>query len=858
LEPLWPLRHSSVRLHYMESDLDALRESRLQIYGSNDGGVVWTRIGGSVDTSSNVVTVFGDCSYASLTVAEPFPEPMIKNVQPGFVEQGSTGVLIVQGADFMSDGLLASFSGRGIRANSTTLTGSASLIINVTVDETATIGARDITVTTAGGTAVLSDALEVVEKRNPHPLLSSLAPSSGARLHSEVVTLHGSGFVSGSTVATFGSDISVESDVLDGTVMIARLMIPAETSPGLRDVCVRNPEPGGGVSVLKDAFSVVNPAPLAVAITPEKVARGTSAEIEITGADFILGVTTVSFGDGIEIDSLTVLSNSKIRLIARMPLNAPLGPHDVLVRNTEPGGGESLLLGGLLVTDRPPSITAVFPARAARGGSTSVSLTGRGFVPQMMLLTLGEGISVDSLVVGDSCRITARISIALNAEAGPRDLILANRGPLGEACVVRSGFVVENPAPICFAIQTTCGALLEELVVTFKGGGFLAKETSVDFGTGICVDWIWCDSEGTELKALISIDAEAARGRRTVAIANKGPGGGTIVLQDAFDVVCPVPVVRTVSPARAYRGQTLEIRLGGNGFLRGSTLISLLPGITVDSIAVQSPTLLVATINVMQDAVIGARTILVANPAPGGGSAKLPHVFNIENGTPVLTGLSPSQIPRGESVELAVIGDNFYPGVTTLDIGNDILFDSMWVEGRTIIRAKVRPNIDAALVPRNVRVANPPPGGGEAILNGSLAVINPGPALELLTPARGERGTTIRIAVVGKSFVDGGTRLDFGKGISVESLTVKSSTEIEATIAVGMTADPGPRCVAAINAPPGGGRAELQDGFLVIGRDLLSTAESRAVKPTRFLLDDAYPNPFNSSSAIRFEVPERA
>lgn len=858
LEPCTSMWNARVWFHYAPSDIDGVIESRLELFGSNNGGSEWTRLGGVVDTLSNVVAFAGDCSFSQLVVAEPFPVPSITGVEPASVEQGSTVSLKISLSGFLGESPTLSFSGTGVSIISTTVFGSANMTANVIVGEDAPLGFRDIQIVTLGGTSVFSGLFEVVKKRNPLPMLSSLAPPSGARLQSVLVTLHGSGFVPGLTSVSFGSDIGVEAVVLDADILTARITIAESATPGLRDIRVANPEPGGGSSILQGAFSVVNPVPTVTGLSPAKAARGSSVDLVLSGANFIAGVTSVSFGSGIEVDSLIVLSNTKIRVRVRILFAAPLGSLDIAVMNAVPGGGRAVLSGALFVTDRPPSITSIFPAKGVRGCSGTITLAGRGFVPGLMILYLGEGLVVDSLVVNDSSQLFARVRVARNAATGPRDLILANRGQYGESFILPGGFVVENPRPECSGFMPALAALFQKLTVTFNGSGFIAGESKVDFGRGVSIDSSWCDSSGCELKAVISIMPEAGCGLRTVIITNNGPGGGVAMLRDAFSVEFPAPAINSVSPASAYRGQSIEITLSGGNFVVGASLVSLLPGIRVDSLEVKSSSVLVAKITVAPDAVIGARTILVSNPAPGGGSARLPHVLNVENGAPLVGSVSPSFAPRGESTALTISGDNFYVGITSLDMGADIQVDSVRVESRSRLLAVVTPRIDAATVLHDVRVTNPPPGGGIAVVNGGLAVLNPVPTLESVRPNRGERGRTTLVVISGSRFVDRATSVDFGEGINVESLAVKSRSVIEARIAIGVATGLGVRSVRVINLLPGGGRAELVEGFAVVSSELSSVAEKSGSVPSTFFLADVYPNPFNSSSVVHFGLPERA
>jgi hypothetical protein len=132
------------------------------------------------------------------------------------------------------------------------------------------------------------------------------------------------------------------------------------------------------------------------------------------------------------------------------------------------------------------------------------------------------------------------------------------------------------------------------------------------------------------------------------------------------------------------------------------------------------------------------------------------------------------------------------------------------------------------------------------------------PVVDSLTPNCGERGTMMKIAVWGRHFDDPETILDFGEGIRVESLVLRSGSEIEATLVIGHKAELGLRCVSATKVLEDRGGAQLRGIFTVLGHDLASAVENQGSRPTCFSLAEPYPNPFNSSLVIHFGLPERA
>ncbi|MGH7449817.1 MAG: hypothetical protein ACRENG_00575, partial [bacterium] len=87
---------------------------------------------------------------------------------------------------------------------------------------------------------------------------------------------------------------------------------------------------------------------------------------------------------------------------------------------------------------------------------------------------------------------------------------------------------------------------------------------------------------------------------------------------------------------------------------------------------------------------------------------------------------------------------------------------------------------------------------------GDNAALNPVPTLTSVKPVGGERLQTLDVVLTGTNFVNGVTTVSFGPDITV---TIKSitTTQINATIAIGENATTGPRDVTVTNPAPGGG-----------------------------------------------------
>jgi hypothetical protein len=96
--------------------------------------------------------------------------------------------------------------------------------------------------------------------------------------------------------------------------------------------------------------------------------------------------------------------------------------------------------------------------------------------------------------------------------------------------------------------------------------------------------------------------------------------------------------------------------------------------------------------------------------------------------------------------------------------------------------------------------------------------------------------------------------MDFGSGIAVSNLEIKNTCEIGAILDIGLSAELGPRAVSVTNAQPGGGSANLTNIF-VVKSDVVSLVDNNHEQSSpRFALYEPFPNPFNSRTAISYQL----
>ncbi len=144
--------------------------------------------------------------------------------------------------------------GSGITVNSYTVVSSSQITANITISSSATLGDRDVSVTTPVGTGTLTGGFKVTE---PSPTVASVSPSQGIQGEALTVTITGTYFAE-VTAVSFGSGITVDSFTLDSDSQItANITISSSAAAGARDVSVITP---AGTGSLTGGFTVTQAA----------------------------------------------------------------------------------------------------------------------------------------------------------------------------------------------------------------------------------------------------------------------------------------------------------------------------------------------------------------------------------------------------------------------------------------------------------------------------------------------------------------------------------------------------------------------------------------------------------------------
>jgi Carboxypeptidase regulatory-like domain len=186
--------------------------------------------------------------------------PTVLSVTPSTVAVGSTrNVTISGGLTHFAAGTSVANLGAGVTVNSVTVSSPTSAVANVTVAPGATVGFRDVTVTTGGelATEAVPGPLLVTAAPPAIARLTSASPGSGVRGSTVDVALTGANtaFASGTSVASAsGTGVQVLSTTVSSpTSLVARLRIAGDAPLGFRDLKVTT---GAQDAALLDGFEV--------------------------------------------------------------------------------------------------------------------------------------------------------------------------------------------------------------------------------------------------------------------------------------------------------------------------------------------------------------------------------------------------------------------------------------------------------------------------------------------------------------------------------------------------------------------------------------------------------------------------
>jgi hypothetical protein len=379
------------------------------------------------------------------------------------------------------------------------------------------------------------------------------------------------------------------------------------------------------------------------------------------------------------------------------------------------------------------------------------------------------------------------------------------------------GLIGANPAPNISSINpssaTAGGAAF---TFTLAGTGFVTGAT-VNFGSNPAIT----PSSVTSTQIVATIPAADIATAGTVNVTVTNPAGGGTSNAQTFTINNPAPTVTSLSPTNATAGgAAFSLTLNGTAFV--STSVVKFNGAAKTTTFV-SATQLTAAITAADIATAGTATVIVTNPAPGGGtSGNLSFTINAAS-APALTSIAPTSATEGGAAfTFTLTGTGFLSGAT-VNFGTSPAITPSSVTSTQIVATIPAADIATAGTV-NVTVTNP--AGGGTSNSQTFAVNNPAPTVTSLSPSSATAGgAAFTLTVNGTGFVS--TSVVKFNG-AAKTTTFVSATQLTAAITAADIATAGTATVTVTNPAPGGGTS----GNLSFAINAASAPTLTSIAPT--------------------------
>jgi hypothetical protein len=539
----------------------------------------------------------------------PNPVPAIGTLSPSSATAGAAAqTLTINGSNFLASSTVT----YNAVAHTATFVSASQLTIQLSASDQATAGTYAVAATNPapGGGGSNSANFTV---NNPTPTVTTLSPASAnAGAAAQTLTINGTNFVSNSTV-TYNAAAHTATYV-SATQLTIQLSAGDQAAAGTYALVVTNPAPGGGASNSVN-FTVDNPMPTISSLTPASATAGAAAQtLTINGTNF-LSTSTVTYNAAAHIAKFVSATQLTVQLSAAD--QAMAGTFAVVVTNPAPGGGVSNSVN-FTINNPVATISSLSPASATAGAAAqTLTIIGTNFVSNS--ITTYNGVA-HTVTFVSSTQLTIMLSASDQATAGAYPVVVINPTPGGGASNAVNFTVssTNNPVPTITSLSPSsenAGAAAQSL--TINGTGFIATSTVTYGGVAHVATLV----SSTQLAITLSASDQAAAGTYAVVVINPAPGGGAsnAVNFTVSSTNNPVPTITSLSPSSTDAGAAAQtLTINGTGFIATST-------VTYNGVAhaatFVSSTQLTIMLSASDQATAGSYSIVVTNPAPGGGAS---------------------------------------------------------------------------------------------------------------------------------------------------------------------------------------------------------------------------------------------
>ena len=399
-----------------------------------------------------------------------------------------------------------------------TVTSSTSITATSPAEPAGTV---DVTVTTPVGTSATGSADKFTYQA--FPTVTGVTPGAGITTGNTTVTITGTG-LNGATAVKFGANAgTILTDPVAGTSMTVKS--PAG-SAGTVDITVTTPI-GTSATSTADQF-LYELAPTVTAVTPVAGVPGGGTSLTITGTGFA-DATTVMFG---------VVAENQFTYTSPTQLTAVISPSEaagtVDITVVTPAGTSSTSAADHFSFAAVPTVTAVNPVTGVAGGSTSVNVTGTGFVAGATTVSFGAN-------AGTGVNVSSPTSLSVTSPAGSGMADVTVTTPVGTSATSSLDEFTYQATPTVALVTPVAGPVGGNTVVTITGTGFVG-ESAVKFGPNTATN--------VTVNSATSITAWSPPGSAgAVNVTVTTPlGTGTDAAAFTYEAVPTVTALSVVSP----------------------------------------------------------------------------------------------------------------------------------------------------------------------------------------------------------------------------------------------------------------------------------------------------------------------
>ncbi len=457
--------------------------------------------------------------------------------------------------------------GPGVRVNWVNALSATSLQANITVDPTAALGFRNVSITT-GSESVSSDSQFKV---NPGPgAIIKVLPNSGNQNQNGLsIAIQGNQthFTQATPIVNLGSGVMVtNTTVTDDLNLTVIVNIAQGAAVQTNDVTVTT---GSEVAKILGGFTVLAGTPAVTTVSPTTLNQGaTNVALTVNGlyTHFNTGITGATFipNDVTFVSAQPGASSTQAVINVSVNNAAQLVSHSITV--SDPTDGTASGTGVFTVAAGIPVVTSLAPGSGTQGSSNSaVVINGNVFThfsPASQVVFSGSGVTAGAAQFNSIQQLTVPVNVTQGTAPGLYTVTVTTPLiPAGTETAVGSNLFQVLPGAPTFAISPNVGNPGTNPIITITG-------TNTHFDPILANNTVTIASPNIAA-AITGVSGQIITVQLTIA-ANATPGPYNVNVTDPTDPALSVTNGFTVQPA-APVAPTIVVAAPPNGAINVPT-----------------------------------------------------------------------------------------------------------------------------------------------------------------------------------------------------------------------------------------------------------------------------------------------